>query len=99
MPRGYAGITIFPFIILKYNILKLNKVLVNHEKIHKQQQLELLIMPFYVLYCIEFLIRLIKYKNWDLAYRNISFEREAHKNESNLEYLKQRKFWNFAYYL
>ncbi|MGK0254765.1 MAG: hypothetical protein ACI9OE_002275, partial [Mariniflexile sp.] len=40
-----------------------------------------------------------QYKKWHLAYRNISFEREAYANEMYLDYLKQRKFWSFLKYL
>ncbi len=99
VPKGYLGLTIFPFVFLKYSHLKLNKNLLNHEKIHLRQQIEILIFPFYLVYIIEFLIRLIQYKDWQNAYRNISFEREAYQNESNLQYLKQRKFWAFLKYI
>lgn len=99
VPKGYSGLTIFPFVFLKYNHLKLNKSLLNHERIHLKQQIELLIIPFYLFYFFEFLIRLFQYKNWHKAYRNISFEREAYQNESNLYYLKQRPFWAFLNYL
>lgn len=99
VPKGYTGITIFPFVFLKTKALKLNSVLINHESIHLRQQLELLVVPFYLLYSIEFLVRLVQYKNWQKAYRNISFEREAYLNESNLEYLNNRKFWSFLNYL
>jgi hypothetical protein len=94
VPRGYIGITIFPFMFLKYKALKGNTVLVNHEKIHLRQQLELLIIPFFIIYGFEFLIRLIQYRTWKLAYRNISFEREAYKNEKDPEYLKSRPLYN-----
>jgi hypothetical protein len=95
VPKGYIGITIFPFMFLKTKALKGNVVLVNHERIHLRQQLELLVIPFYIIYTFEFIIRLIKHKNWHLAYRNISFEREAYTNEKDLDYLKSRPFWNF----
>lgn len=95
VPKGYTGITIFPFVFLKNNALKRNTVLVNHEKIHLKQQLELLVLPFYILYGIEFFIRLVKYKNWYLAYKNISFEREAYRNECNLNYIESRPYWGF----
>lgn len=98
IPRGYIGITIFPFIFLKYYNLKSNAVLMNHEKIHLRQQLELLVIPFYVFYFFEFLIRLIQYKRWYLAYQNISFEREAYLKEKDLNYLKSRSFWSFRNY-
>lgn len=99
VPKGYTGIAIFPFVFLKAKALKLNSVLINHEKIHLRQQLELLVIPFYVFYMIEFLFRLIQYKNWQKAYRNISFEREAYFNECDLEYLSNRKLWSFLKYL
>ena len=98
VPRGFIGITIFPFMFLKAKALKGNTVLINHEKIHLQQQLELLIIPFFMIYGFEFLIRLVQFGNWKLAYRNVSFEREAYRNELNLDFLKKRRIWNFIYY-
>lgn len=99
IPKGYRGITLFPFIILKNPFDKANKVLVNHEKIHIRQQLEFLIIPFFLWYFIEYGIRLIQYKNKNRAYRNISFEREAYSNEFNLDYIKNRKLWDFRKFL
>ncbi len=75
-----------------------NRRLVNHEKIHLQQQIELLVLPFYLLYVLEFMIRLMQYKKWSIAYRHISFEREAYDNESDNGYLKSRPYWNFLSY-
>lgn len=98
VPRGYVGITIFPFMFLKHKTLKWNKVLINHERIHLRQQIELLILPFFIVYGLEFLIRLVQYKKWVLAYRNISFEREAYGNEKGLNYLQSRPFWAFLKY-
>ena len=99
IPKGYAGMTVFPFIILKSNYLLENKVTINHEKIHIRQQLELLIIPFYVLYFGNMLINYYKYRNFQKAYRNIIFEREAYTNEKNLDYLQSRSFWGFTKYL
>ncbi|PNQ73823.1 hypothetical protein C1T31_05690 [Hanstruepera neustonica] len=99
VPRGYIGISLFPFIILKYHTNKQDRVLINHERIHLRQQLELLIVLFYVWYVIEFLIRFFHCKNWRLAYLNISFEREAYQHEKDLDYLKSRSFWAFKKYL
>lgn len=97
--KNFRGLAIFPFIILKENSLKSNSTLINHEKIHIRQQLELLWVIFFVWYGIEFLVRLIQFKNAYEAYQNISFEKEAYQNDTNLNYLKQRKFWKFAQYL
>ena len=54
---------------------------------------------FYVWYVLEWLIRLIQFKNSYMAYRNISFEREAYQNQEDMHYLKSRRFFNFLNYL
>lgn len=99
IPKGYRGLAVFPFVFVKYSLDKENPVFVYHERIHLRQQLELLIVPFFVLYFLEFLLRLIQYGNMDLAYRNISFEREAYANEKDLDYLKNRFLWRFIKFI
>ncbi len=99
VPKGFIGITLYPFIFLKLSKDKDNTVFINHEKIHLRQQIEMLIILFYVWYGIEYLIRIIQYKNKKTAYRNISFEKEAYQNENNLDYLKKRRFWRFLKYI
>lgn len=93
------GIALFPFIFIRKFEDKQNNILINHEKIHLRQQLELLVIFFYIFYILEYYYWLLKLKNKDLAYRRISFEREAYSNESDLNYLKKRKFWSFWKYL
>ncbi len=93
--RQFVGITLWPFIVMKNKELKKDLVFINHERIHLRQQLELLVFPFFIIYGLEYLVGLLKYKNAYVAYRNISFEREAYKNESNLNYLKKKKLWSF----
>ena len=99
IPKGFRGLTVFPFVFVKYHLDKQNLVFVNHERIHLRQQLELLIIPFFIWYFFEFILRLIQFKNPDLAYRNISFEREAYSNEKDLNYIKKKFFWNFLEYI
>lgn len=99
VPKGFAGITLFPFIFLRKKTLKENKNLINHEKIHLKQQLELLLIFFYIFYGLEFVIKFLKYKNRYSTYKNLSFEREAYINEDNLHYIKTRKLWSFINYL
>lgn len=98
IPKGYRGLTLFPFVLLKSQKDIENKVIINHEKIHLRQQLELLILPFYIWYFFEFLFRLIQYKDGHLAYKNICFEREAYSNETDLNYLNKRPFWSWMSY-
>lgn len=97
-PRGFRGLTFYPFVFLADKDDKLNEVFINHEKIHIRQQLELLIVPFYLWYFIEYLIRLLQFRNRKKAYYSISFEKEAYANEKDLEYLKSRSFWRFLRY-
>ncbi|WP_459212510.1 hypothetical protein [Aquimarina rhabdastrellae] len=97
--RKFVGLALWPFIIVKSHRLKEDTTFVNHEEIHLTQQRELLVLPFYIWYGIEYLIRLIQYRDANRAYRNISFEREAYCNEDDLFYLKYRKMWSFLRYL
>ena len=94
-----SGITLYPFILIRNSSLKHNQSLLNHERIHLKQQLELLILPFYVIYLIEFAIRYIRLKDFKSAYLNISFEQEAYENDQNKDYLLSRKFYNWIIYL
>ena len=86
---GIRAIAFYPFIFVSPDTT-IDDVLINHEKIHLKQQKELLLIPFYIWYLIA-----LK-RN---GYYNISFEREAYANESNLSYLKNRKLFNFWKYL
>ena len=99
VPKGYMGITIFPFVFLKSRGLKQDAQFLNHERIHLRQQIEMLVLPFFIWYALEFLIRYWNYRNWVLAYRSISFEQEAYRNECVRNYLNERKFWNFVRYI
>lgn len=73
---------------------------VNHELIHYKQMKEFLFIFFYLWYGIEWLVRLIQYRQGSyVAYRNVSFEREAYQNEKDFGYLSNRKRFAFMKYL
>lgn len=97
--KSYSAMALFPFIFTRKKKGTLSGTMINHEKIHGRQQVELLFAPFLVWYCAEWLIRLIQYRDRKKAYRNISFEREAYTNQYNLDYLKSRKLFAFIGYL
>ena len=99
IPKRFKAIALFPFILIRDNFETNNLVLINHERIHLRQQLELLIIPFYVLYFIDYILKIILFKDKNKAYKNILFEREAYLNEENLDYLHTRPFWNWTRYL
>lgn len=96
---GIDGIVLFPFIFLSSVECKNNLKLMNHEKIHFRQAIELGILPFYLFYGIEFFIRRVQANSKYSAYRLISFEREAYSNDSNPNYLKNKKIWSFLSYI
>ncbi len=93
------GITLFPFILLRKPSDRENPVLINHEKIHLRQQLELFIFFFYLWYVLEYLYWYLRLRDSFLAYKYISFEREAFAMEDDLNYLDERRFFSFWKYL
>ncbi|TBW30212.1 hypothetical protein [Gramella sp. KN1008] len=95
----FKGLSVWPFVILESRQLKKDKFFLNHERIHLRQQLELLVIFFYVWYAIEFFVRYLDCRDGMLAYRNISFEKEAYRRENDLNYLKYRAVWAFRKYL
>lgn len=70
-----------------------DRFVINHERIHDAQQRELLWIPFYILYLLEWAWRLMLCGNLDRAYRAISFEREAYAHGDDLGYLKHRRHY------
>ena len=97
--KNYVGLSLWPFIILRETELKEDAILINHERIHLKQQLELFILPFYFVYLLEWTLRYLYYRDSYKAYQNISFEREAYSNEDNLNYLEERRPFNFIKYI
>lgn len=90
---------IYPFILVNNKQARHDEVLINHETIHLKQEAELLVLPFYILYLLNYLFNLWSYRNHDKAYQNIVFEQEAYQNENNLLYVKQRGLWFWRFYL
>lgn len=97
-PRGYKAITILNMIFVRHGV-KLSDTDIRHESIHWAQEKELLIVGFYLLYVLEFLVRLLLMRNWHKAYRSISFEQEAYDKQYNMSYLAERKHYRWTKYL
>jgi hypothetical protein len=87
--QGIRGLAFWPFIFISSDTI-IDDELINHERIHLRQQIEMLIIPFYIWYLIELYTR---------GYINVSFEKEAYSNEKNLTYLKKRSIFAFRRYL
>lgn len=94
--RKYYAINLFGLLFAKGPC---SATTINHEKIHTSQMLEMGFIFFYLWYVIEWLVRVIQYRNTFKAYKNISFEREAYTNQQNPDYLKTRKLYSFRHYL
>ena len=95
----FKGMSLWPFLIMKNEDLKKDPVFIDHERIHLRQQAEMLVIPFYIWYLLEYLFRLLQFHDRMKAYHEISFEREAYAMERKKDYLAQRRFWAFLDYL
>lgn len=83
LAKNVLAMTLWPFILVNSKY-PLSESTLRHEKIHLKQQVEMLIIPFYIWYVIEWIFK---------GYENISFEREAHENESDLNYKRKPYAW------
>ena len=72
--RGFKAINLFGIIFARKPLMPSDLV---HEWVHTQQMKELLYIGFYLIYLIEWVVRLIKHGK-KRAYYMISFEQEAY---------------------
>ena len=93
-----GAITIWPFVIYRYKKEDVDEKLLNHEAIHIRQQEELWVIGFYILYVYYWLKNFLYYQHSGIAYYNIPFEIEAYKNQSDLNYLSNRKSHSWVLY-
>lgn len=89
--KGFGAINLFGVLFAKRD-MHISPEVINHEKIHSAQMRELLYIPFYILYLLEWLVRLISHKGgiYD-SYYAVSFEQEAYRHGDDLNYLKHRQ--------
>ena len=92
MGKDFLAICLFGFI---FSVRPLNAAEINHELIHSAQQRELLYLPFFIWYGIEWLVMFLKYRDSTKAYFHIRFEQEAYRHQSDLNYLKKRKHYRY----
>jgi hypothetical protein len=93
------AMALWPFILVKNLETKESQVTIHHEKIHIRQQIEMFILPFYIVYLGFYLINRLKGNSHMQAYLRIPFEKEAYCEESNFDYLHNRKFWAWRFYI
>lgn len=94
---GFMAINMFGLMFVRNEYKsRISNRTINHESIHTEQMKELGYIPFYIIYLIEWFIRLFGKGN---AYRQISFEQEAYDNERNMFYLETRKRYSWLKYI
>lgn len=88
---GFRAINLFGVLFVKGNAY-ISQQTINHESIHTAQMIELAYIGFYLWYVIEWIIRVLITKDRfsHMAYRNISFEKEAYSCQSDASYLTYR---------
>ena len=91
-PIEIGAIAIFPFVFCRGEI---DADTERHETIHFQQQLELGVLTFYLIYAWDFCVSKFKGLNGSEAYLNIRAEKEAYENQSTIDYLSTRKRWQW----
>jgi len=94
--KGFSGINLFGVLFVRKGVV-VSERMIRHEETHTKQMKEFLFIPFYVLYVLEWLLKLPFYGKQ--AYYNISFEREAYSNQDDVNYLDNRRFFAFLKYI
>lgn len=73
--------------------------ILRHEYIHVLQQRELLFLPFFVIYFLEWLFRLAYCRRPMRAYFSLSMEREAYLNDDDPDYPEKRKMFAWTRFI
>jgi hypothetical protein len=89
---SYTAINLFGIVFYKGTMTSRTY---NHELIHSLQMREMLFVFFYLWYFVEWLVKLIRYRNWNKAYNAISFEREAYQNDWDDNYKDNRRKYSW----
>nr|DAY73245.1 MAG TPA: hypothetical protein [Caudoviricetes sp.] len=93
--NGFKAINIFGVLFVRERA-NIDAKTINHEEIHTAQMKEMLYIFFYLWYIVEWIVRLFYKGN---AYKNISLEKEAYSNESDMFYLSNRKKYSWMKYI
>lgn len=92
------NLVIYPFgVFYKYRTSILNNIILNQCEIQYQQQRELFVVFYLLLFLIEYLVRL--FINGEDAFSHVSFIREKNTHRNSAYYYKNRKQYSFMKYL
>ena len=99
--KGYTALTICPFVFVRKDSRHLiTSNVERHETTHAMQQLETLYVFFFIIYALEWLLKLpfCKFDTTD-AYFSISFEQEAYEHQAEVGYNGVRKHFAWLRYV
>ena len=96
-PKGFAAINLG--LVFARDIRDMTDNVTRHEAIHTMQMREMLYIFHFLLYGLEYLVKLCICLNADKAYRSISMEQEAYNNSGNLQYGGERRMYGFGKYI
>ena len=108
--KGFAAVNVFGVLFVRRGVTVTERML-THEGIHTRQMWEMAFVLFYLWYGVEWLLRYLSglVDSWTglndgdelgrRAYFDVSFEREAYRNEDNSGYLKNRRLFAWIKFL
>lgn len=88
-----VAMALCPFILVRDRQSLQSRVLMQHEQIHIAQQIEMLIIPFYIAYLLFYIWYRLRGCRHHEAYMSIPFEREAYQYEGDHDYMDRRKLF------
>ena len=103
--KKYLALTLFDFIIVREEYKNLvGRRTINHESIHQAQSRDFGIgfcgyFIFYILYLLEWILKIPSILFGYNPYKSISFEREAHNRDCDYGYLDNRKRFTWLKYI
>ena len=98
--KGYVALTFCPWVFIRKDKKKKYTAKVNrHETTHALQQIETLWLVFFILYSLEYILKLLFTFSPSKAYKSISFEQEAYNTEAIVNYNNTRKHYAWVKYI
>ena len=94
---SFFATNIFGIIFCRGDKGRISETTKNHEYIHTLQQREMLFLGFTLWYCIEWLWRYARCRDWMKAYHDLYFEREAYLMENDMDYRYRRRHFAWWY--
>jgi len=91
-PITINAIALFPFVFARSKLSDSTK---RHETIHFQQQLETVVLGFYLVYLWDYVRNRLKGMTGRKAYLNTRAEKEAYAKQSDVDYLVKRRRWRW----